>query len=339
MANYNLDGIIDEIEKTTEETTNKLVVNNDPMSLPLWKNEAQNHQKLGGYIVMECINDINYYQDSPISIQQAKECLEAVAQFHASAWEDTEILKLCEERLSRGSYHLQTRNPKELQNIQQTWESFQNNFYDYNPTLFDDPTIKDIGSRVQKLAQYVSDEVSPSYSDRYATITHGDFKSMNCFLPKEEEEENGRSSCSSSSSSSSNVLLVDFASTGVGLGMSDVAMHIHHAVRPEDLANGGEIELVNHYLNVLEEALLKKKKHGNNTFLYPRDVAMRHYKLCVVDYFRFVVGRFWKTASIENFEKQKHNKNVLLANRNVNSAVAFLQRASNYMTEIEQELV
>jgi hypothetical protein len=35
-------------------------------------------------------------------------------------------------------------------------------------------------------------------------------------------------------------LLVNYASTGVGLGMSDVAMHLHHAVLPEDLANGGE---------------------------------------------------------------------------------------------------
>jgi hypothetical protein len=49
---------------------------------------------------------------------------------------------------------------------------------------------------------------------------------MNVFLPH--DVVNGKT------------LLVDYASTGVGLGMSDVAMHLHHAVLPEDLANGGE---------------------------------------------------------------------------------------------------
>ena len=41
------------------------------------------------------------------------------------------------------------------------------------------------------------------------------------------------------------VILVDCASTRVGLGMSDVATHIHHLVQPAaGLANGGEQELI-----------------------------------------------------------------------------------------------
>merc|ERR1712232_519395 len=95
--------------------------------------------------------------------------------------------------------------------------------------------------------------------DQYATLSHGDFKSMNCFLPQQSNTEH-------------DVRLVDFASSGVGLGMSDVAMHIHHAVRAEDLANGGEEELFNHYLEKLNIML-------GTTRTYPRDIALRHYKL------------------------------------------------------------
>ena len=54
---------------------------------------------------------------------------------------------------------------------------------------------------------------------------------MNCFLLDTSDGERG-------------VKLVDCASTRAGLGMSDVAMHIHHAVKlAADLANGGEQEL------------------------------------------------------------------------------------------------
>ena len=64
---------------------------------------------------------------------------------------------------------------------------------------------------------------------------------------------------------------------------------------------------------------------------------MRHYRLAVADYFRFVLGRFWKTATLDAFEKKKNSPNVLLANRNVASALSFLDRADHYINQILEE--
>ena len=49
-------------------------------------------------------------------------------------------------------------------------------------------------------------------------------------------------------------ILIDFASTGVGLGMADVAMHLVHALVPSDLDGGGEEALIDGYLAALAAA-------------------------------------------------------------------------------------
>jgi len=227
-----------------------------------------------------------YFQYSPITLVQAKETLTALAGLHAAAWEYHELLKKAEKRLSRGSYHLKTRNANELAGIEQAWDHFAFHFGEYNPSLLE--RSSDIGKRIKKLAEYISNEVSPGPMDQYATLSHGDFKSMNCFLPQRNNTERG-------------VILVDFASSGVGLGMSDVAMHIHHAVKAEDLAHGGEEQLFDHYLDKLNTML-------GTTRTYPRDIALRHYKLACADYFRFLLGRFWKSATPQSFNKKKTTK-------------------------------
>ncbi|CAJ1953705.1 unnamed protein product [Cylindrotheca closterium] len=299
LADFDLKGLIDEDEKATDQS----------------KPEPENWivEGKGGHIIMEAIGN-PYYQDSPITLEQAKATLSAVAGLHAAAWEDKELLAKADKWLSRGSYHLKTRNVKELAGMEQSWEHFRSNFGESDPALFD--RCSDIGKRIKDLAEYISDEVSPGPTDRYATLSHGDFKAMNCFLPRE--------------SMARGVILVDFASTGVGLGMSDVAMHIHHAIKTEDLAKGGEEELFDHYLDQLNMQLGPDKA-------YPKDVALRHYRLACADYFRFLLGRFWKSATPETFEKRKNSKNTVLMNRNLESAMAFLDRVEKHVTEIEKE--
>ena len=71
-------------------------------------------------------------------------------------------------------------------------------------------------------------------------------------------------------------------------------MHLQHAVLPDDLADGGDVRLVDGYL----EALAAARGAAAVERPYPRDVALRQYYLAVVDYSRFVVGRFWTDASV-----------------------------------------
>jgi Ser/Thr protein kinase RdoA (MazF antagonist) len=67
--------------------------------------------------------------------------------------------------------------------------------------------ITHLGQRTYDIAEYVSMELSPIYDDNFATIVHGDYKSMNVFLPLTNDNQS---------------LLVDFASSGVEIGVSDV---------------------------------------------------------------------------------------------------------------------
>ena len=130
---------------------------------------------------------------------------------HAQGWEKVTLLNKVADRLwdHAGSYTLQNRNPKELLNIEGSWEAFVKNFQPYNPELFARTEIRMLGQRLSKVAKDImSFECSPS--EKYATIQHGDYKSMNIFLHK--------------GSRSEDIVFIDFASTSVGYGMADVAM-------------------------------------------------------------------------------------------------------------------
>ena len=135
----------------------------------------------------------------------------------------------------------------------------------------------------------MSAQLSPGAEDPHATLVHGDYKAMNVFLPPE--------------GSDKGAVLIDFASTGVGFGAADVAMHLQHAITPADLADGGEERLIDGYLAALKAA------RGPEAAEYPRELAMRHYTLGVVDYGRFIVGRFWSAATPESFAKKANSPN------------------------------
>ena len=322
-AGYDLDGLLTEEERATDDPTK------GPINVE-WSNSCGTdakdlQQKKGGFIVMEAVSDTEYMQDSPITIPQAKEALETIATFHASAWENKSLLEKAQDRLSKGSYHLKTRNPKEVAGLPEAWTKFSTAF-----GIEDGESDENLGKRIQDLAEYICAETSPAPTDKYATLSHGDCKAMNCFLPihKEGETEN--------TSAHRGAILVDFASTGVGLGMSDVAMLINHAVRAKDLDNGGEEMLIDHYLEVLNKKLERSER--KEKLHYPREVALWHYKLAAADYFRFFLGRFWKTATPESFEKKKDSKNTALINRDRDAALRFLGRAKTFVSEIEMHV-
>ncbi|KAG7370903.1 ecdysteroid kinase [Nitzschia inconspicua] len=311
LAECDLDGLL--LEQGATDPSGEGPVDTD------WKSNGNADQK-GGFLVMEGISSDDYFQNSPISVDQAKQTLAAIAGLHAAAWQDVKLLTKAEQRLSRGSYHLKTRNPKELEGMSEAWTHFVNAFQHLDTTGIFQKCGADFGLRIQNLAEYVCRHTSPSPTDQYATISHGDFKSMNCFLPKTE------------ASHERGVVMVDFASVGVGFGMQDVGMHIHHAVQPVDLANGGEMRLVEHYLAVLNDHL-----NLRGLDYYPQEVAMRHYRLAVVDYFRFFLGRFWKSATPASFAKKASSKNTALINRDVEAAFAFLDRVHDYVVKVEAE--
>jgi hypothetical protein len=85
-------------------------------------------QPRGGLIVLECINEKEYFQDSPISIEHGKQCLTAVSTLHVAAWENQNLIHLAEQTLNKSSFHRKTRNPTELANIEAAWDHFLREF-------------------------------------------------------------------------------------------------------------------------------------------------------------------------------------------------------------------
>lgn len=276
----------------------------------------------GGVIILECISEATHFQDSPLSVSQCQQCLAAVAAMHVAAWQDVALLEIASSRLSQASFHLATRNPKELVGMVDAWQSFSAAFAEplRQANLATD-RMRQLGHRVARHAKHISDQVSPGPKDVNTTLVHGDYKSMNVFLPHDV---------------TGTTLLVDYASTGVGLGMSDVAMQLYHAVLPHDLANGGEEALVKYYWKTLQELL--NQQYPEKSYQYSYEEAWRDYRYAVVDYFRFFLGRFWKTATPNSMYLKADSKNTNLVNRSVPAAMAFVARVDQYLAEIEQEL-
>ena len=295
IAEYNLEGLIGENTSSSASET-----------IP---QHLQSMTGIGAFLVLDSVG-ADFYQESPLSQTQAAKCLEAVAQLHAAAWQNVPLLETATRRMARGSYHLSTRNPKELEQIVHSWQHFMEEFGDHH--MFSSPSIRNLGKRLHDMAAYVSDQLTPRPLDKYATLCHGDFKAMNVFLPHNLKH---------------NAVMIDFASTGVGIGMSDVAMHIIHSVRP----SSDDEWLVDKYLEALQRAFSPR------TFAYPRETAMRHYRLACVDYVRFIMGRFWRDATEDSFRKMRLSKNTTLINRDVDAAMSWIAKVDVFLHEFEME--
>lgn len=263
---------------------------------------------------------VGYECTSPLAASRAAVALAAVAKLHAAAWEDRELLSAAAARLQRhgGAFALSVRNPQELSDIKTNWEKFKATFTPLSPDLFARPSVQALGDRLERWSAWVSAQLSPGPDDRFATIVHGDFKAMNVFLPLEAGEQD-------------EAVLFDFANTGIGFGAADVAMHLQHAITPADLEDGGEERLIDSYLAAFAAA------RGQNAAVeYPREVALKHYQLGVLDYARFVVGSLWAASTPDTMAANANSPNVGLFNRSVEAALGFVARIDRYLEQLEQ---
>ena len=164
-----------------------------------------------------------------------------------------------------------------------------------------------------------------------ATLVHGDLKAMNVFVPTADAADAGEGA-----------VLIDWASTGVGLGMADVAFFLAHSIAPHDLDGGGDEALLDEYLQELQTARAASQPppppQGAAAVVeeYPRAMALRHFRLATCDYGRFVMGRFWGSATPESFRAKHRNPNVTLPNRDVAAMLRFVTVVERYLGEFEQ---
>ena len=263
---------------------------------------------------------VGYECTSPLSASRAALALAGLAKLHAAAWEDGELLSAAARRLQRhgGAFALSVRNPQELSQVVPNWERFKMTFTQFSPDLFARPGVQALGIRLERSSEWVSAQLSPEVDDKFATIVHGDFKAMNVFLPLETNH-------------GAEPVLFDFANTGVGFGAADVAMHLQHAVSPADLEDGGEERLIDGYLAAFAAAC-----RPHTAAEYPREVALKHYQLGVLDYARFVVGSLWAASTPDTMAANANSPNVGLFNRSIEAALGFVARIDRYLERLEE---
>lgn len=136
---------------------------------------------------------------------------------------------------------------------------------------------------------------------------------MNVFLPRDDGEKRP--------------ILVDFASTGIGFGMRDVAMHVRHAIRPEDLDKGQEEEIVRRSWEYLQTLSVDSEPRGGITSSLSSTMRDSSLVAC---------GRMPPQKRCTR-HKRRDKKNVNLINRSIPAAMAFVRNVEAYLTEIEQE--
>lgn len=321
LAEYDLQGLMEESESTEAQKESGTL---DPQ---YDENDTTVLDGRYGVIVMDNANEVgDCFQKSPLRKEMALASVKALAKFHATAFQNETILTQVSDRLCKygGSYHLKNRNPKEMEHLVSAWDGFVRDIGPASPDgFFEDTRMKDLGMRLHRAAEYISKVLSPSPSCPYATIVHGDYKAMNIFFKGSEEDPNPTP------------ILIDFASTGVGLGMSDLAMHVAHVALPEDLEDGLEDLLVKEYYNGLIAAVPDSDDLKTS---YREEDAIRHYQFAVVDYFRFILGRQWNKATLGVFEKRSKDTNFAMVNRSIDAALNFVERTDRYLAIIEKEM-
>jgi len=279
-------------------------------------------RKGGVLFLMESVE--GYEQTAPLSFEQATSSVTALAALHAAALGDKTLLTKAAERLHPlgGYWTLTQRGEGEMATMKDNWESVRQSFLPLLPDLLERPEIIQIAARVEKASHWVSKQVAVTPDTPFATIIHGDYKAMNIFVPPVFGEM---------------AKLIDFQWVGLGLGLSDVSMHLSHSVGVEALeSESGEERLVALYRQKLLEFASAQGKFDELKD-FSEDLCWRHYHLGVVDWSRMVFSVFLKGATPETFaQKSSHpsHPNVGLVYRNVKAFEAFLKRVDRALTSL-----
>jgi hypothetical protein len=118
----------------------------------------------------------------------------------------------------------------------------------------------------------------------------------------------------------------------MGMGMLDVAMHLYHSVSLDAMVDGGEERLLRFYHRRLTERIGPGK-----ALRYPFHTAMRHYRICLVDYARVVLSYFFKGASPASFAAKAEKENCGLVYRHLGCAMRFVEEVEKAVSFLEAE--
>ena len=141
------------------------------------------------------------------------------------------------------------------------------------------------------------------------------------FNPGERDEKNVQATRSVDSSPRNSARVLPQSHTESPRSVTGASPRI--TLFPNLFNGGGEEALIDGYLAALAAA---RGVAAVELAPYPRELALRHFRLATCDYGRFIMGRFWAAATPERFAAAAASPNVVLANRDLASALRFVER-------------
>ena len=181
-------------------------------------------RRVGFVFILEDLGGPQRYQRSPLTLPDVRRSLSALAQLHASTWGQRTLLRDAASALHThgGYWGSEKRGPNEVAQCHPNWAAFMAAFASRD-VEFDawcsTGEVRDLGARLAGAAEKVDRRMRVAWDSKHACLIHGDAKALNMFFDRGEPESTGHHG----------VTLIDFQWTGIGVGASDVAMHIAHA--------------------------------------------------------------------------------------------------------------
>jgi hypothetical protein len=181
-------------------------------------------RRVGFLFILEDLGGPQRYQRSPLTLPDVRRSLSALAELHASTWGRRALLRDAATVLHAhgGYWGSEKRGPSEVTQCHSNWAAFVAAFASIDRE-FDEwcgtGEVRDLGARLAGAAKKVDRRMRVAWDSKHACLIHGDAKALNMFFDRGEPEATGHHG----------VTLIDFQWTGIGVGASDVAMHIAHA--------------------------------------------------------------------------------------------------------------
>ena len=259
-------------------------------------------------MLMEDVSD-NYYQNTSMNANQAKDLMKCLAEFHASNWS-----KYNPDDVTRGTFWVLSRRKPlgEVENAEDTWKGILSRF-----PLFKNltPNVQDLATKLASKAEFLDDFIA----SKLFTTVHGDCKGWNIFFKKE--------SCQNSDLSP--VLFIDLQWTGIGHPLQDVAYSLTTTLEPELLNS------MDDFVDIYLEHLKAKVQDVKNETI-DAEILKKDFNKVWLDYSRGIITGLWKRFSPESIEKNKSIIGPSMIGRSLPHAEFIIKRIDHLLDDCDK---
>ena len=284
-----------------------------------------------------------YVQKSPLNVHETHAALTALAKIHAAAWTGTHAMGMVQQWLhsEAGWWSLTRRGTvvDESHRIKQSMLRVTAELETEIPELFVG-SARALGDRLAKRIDWIDAAIHGAAARKFFTLVHGNCGAATSLHIRKELMGDGL-----------DALVKGFEWAGVGVGMRDVAYLLSHS-GPLDVMS--QLEPISFtgarsaHASVSERELaLVKCYHEQVTIqlrmqqqlpaaeAYTFDVALAHYKLCVLDVGRVILSHFYRDFSAQLLLGNTKVASLPIACRTRDCAVRFVQRLDSILAEYE----